>query len=75
MIHQLLFHADVTLRLLGSDDFAPTVKAEAAARLSEALVDGGLRIAVTEQLSLDEVARAHELVEAGHVGRVVLAIA
>jgi NADPH2:quinone reductase len=64
--------ADVTLRLLGSDDFAPAVKADAAARLSEALVGGVLRIDVTERLPLQEVAQAHELVEGGHNGRVVL---
>jgi len=64
--------ADVTLRLLGSDDFAPTVKADAAAHLTEALVDGTLQIPVTERLALHEVAEAHELVERGHAGRVIL---
>lgn len=64
--------ADVTLRLLGSDDFAPAVKADAAARLTEALVDRSLRIPVTERLPLDDVAQAHELLEGGHAGRVIL---
>ena len=66
--------ADVALRLLGSDDFAPAVKAEAAAALTDALGEGALRIAVTERLPLADIARAHELVEAGHAGRVVLAL-
>lgn len=64
--------SDVVLRLLGSDDFSPAVKAHAAAELTDALVEGALRIPVTERLPLDEVARAHELVEAGHSGRVVI---
>ena len=67
--------ADVTLRLLGSDDFAPAVKADAAARLSEALVDGSLHIGVTERLPLEDVARAHELVEGGRAGRIILKLA
>jgi NADPH:quinone reductase len=66
--------ADVTLRLLGSDDFAPAVKADAAARLTEALVDGSLRIQVAERLPLEEIARAHDLVEKGITGRVVLVL-
>jgi NADPH2:quinone reductase len=66
--------ADVTLRLLGSDDFAPAVKADAAARLTEALVDGSLRIPVTERLPLKEVAQAHERVERGHTGRIILQV-
>ena len=32
--------ADTTLRLLGSDDFRPAVKADAAAQLTDALIDG-----------------------------------
>jgi NADPH2:quinone reductase len=66
--------ADVTLRLLGSDDFAPAAKADAAARLTEALVDGSLHIPVTERLPLEEVARAHELVERGQSGRIILQV-
>jgi NADPH2:quinone reductase len=57
---------------LGSDDFAPAAKADAAGRLTAALVDGSLRVPVTERLPLEEVAEAHELVERGHTGRVIL---
>jgi hypothetical protein len=71
-IHWTLGFADVTLRLLGSDDFAPAVKADAAAWLTAALVDGSLRVLVTKRLPLEEVAEAHELVERGHTGRVIL---
>jgi NADPH:quinone reductase len=66
---------DVTLRLLGSDDFAPAVKAEAARHLTEALLEGGLHSDVVARLPLEEIARAHELVEAGAGGRVVVRVA
>lgn len=65
---------DVTLRLLGSDDFPAAVKAAAATELTAALAEGALHVEVTEHLPLDAVAEAHELVEAGHRGRVVLDI-
>ncbi len=64
--------ADVTLRLLGSDDFAPAVKADAARELTAAVVEGTLRVPVVRRLPLDEVATAHELVEQGAGGRVVI---
>jgi hypothetical protein len=38
--------ADITLRLLGSDDFHPQVKAQAASALTMALVEGDLRIPI-----------------------------
>jgi NADPH2:quinone reductase len=65
---------DTTLRLLGSDDFAPAVKDEAARTLTEALLDGSLRSDIAARFPLDQVARAHELVEAGAPGRVVIEI-
>jgi NADPH2:quinone reductase len=63
--------ADVTLRLLGSDDFRPQVKAEAARELTSALLDGTLRIDVRHRFELDDIALAHEAVEGGE-GRVVV---
>jgi NADPH2:quinone reductase len=64
--------ADTTLRLLGSDDFAPEVKARAASELTSALLDGTLRIPIAERLPLDAIAIAHEHVELGVGGRVLL---
>lgn len=64
--------ADVTLRLLGSDDFPAPVKAEAANQLTEALVEGALSSRIATVLPLDQIAEAHELVEAGTAGRVLL---
>lgn len=65
---------DVALRLLGSDDFPPEVKAHAAAELSRALVDGELRSKIAARFPLDRIAEAHELVEAGAPGRVLIEI-
>ena len=67
--------ADTTLRLLGSDDFTPSVKAHAAAELTAALAAGALRSTVAERVPLAEIARAHELVERGTAGRVVVEVA
>jgi NADPH:quinone reductase len=67
--------ADATLRLLGSDDFPPAVKADAAAQLTDALLDGALRSRIAERVPLQDIARAHELVEQGAGGRVILEIA
>jgi NADPH:quinone reductase len=66
--------ADTTLRLLGSDDFPPAVKADAARELTAALLDGSLRSVITERVPLSEIARAHELVERGVDGRVVVTL-
>lgn len=64
--------ADVSLRLLGSDDFPPAVKAEAACELTAALVEGSLKAAIAARLPLADIALAHELVEQGAGGRVLL---
>ena len=64
--------ADITLRLLGSDDFRPEVKAHAASELTDALVDGALRIPIAAPLPLEQIAQVHELVEGGAGGRVVV---
>lgn len=67
--------ADVSLRLLGSDDFPPAVKAEAARELTAALLEGRLRTAIARRLPLDDIALAHEQVERGAGGRVLLSLA
>ncbi|MGJ7524968.1 NADPH:quinone reductase [Variovorax sp. GB1P17] len=64
--------ADVSLHLLGSDDFPPAVKAEAARELTAALVEGSLRASIAARLSLADIAQAHEQVERGVGGRVLL---
>lgn len=67
-----LAFADVSLRLLGSDDFPPAVKAEAARDLTAALLEGRLRAAIAARLPLQDIALAHEQVERGAGGRVLL---
>lgn len=66
--------ADTTLRLLGSDDFPPAVKRKAANELTAALLDGSLRSVIAARVPLSEIARAHELVERGVDGRVVVLV-
>ncbi len=63
---------DATLRLLGSDDFAPAVKAAAARELTGALAAGSLRSEIAARFPLEEIASAHELVESGPPGRVII---
>ena len=70
-----LAFADVSLRLLGSDDFPPAVKAEAARELTAALLEGRLRAAIAARLPLQDIALAHEQVEQGAGGRVLLSLA
>lgn len=65
---------DIALRLLGSDDFPPQIKADAATALTEALTAGDLHIPIVERLPLDDLAHAHELIEGGIKGRVVVVI-
>jgi len=70
----LLFN-NVTVRLLGSDDFPVAAKDGAARDLSIAAAKGALPISIAATLPLGDVARAHELVEDGHpAGRVLLAL-
>lgn len=66
--------ADTTLRLLGSDDFPPAVKADAATELTRALVDRQLTITIAERLMLGDIAVAHTKVEHGTSGKIVLSI-
>ena len=65
---------NVTIRLLGSDDFPVTAKQQAAADLTTAARDGALPIAVGRPLPLADAAEAHERVDAGARERVLLAV-
>ena len=51
------------------------VKAEAANELTAALLEGRLRSAIAARLPLDDIALAHEQVERGAGGRVLLSLA
>jgi NADPH:quinone reductase-like Zn-dependent oxidoreductase len=58
-----------TLRLLGSDGFPAEGKRHAAADLTAAAADGALSVPVGAVLPLDEIAAAHDRVDAGATGR------
>jgi NADPH2:quinone reductase len=66
--------ANVTIRLLGSDDFPSAAKHHAAAELTVAAREGALRIPIDDPLPLDRIAEAHDRVDAGTRRRVVLAM-
>jgi NADPH:quinone reductase len=68
-----MLFANVTLRLLGSDDFPQAAKDAAARDLTAA--SPALSIPVAEVLPLARIAEAHELVESGGLaGRVLLSL-
>jgi NADPH2:quinone reductase len=65
---------NVVIRLLGSDDFPAEAKEQAAADLTTAARDGALSISIGEPFPLDEIADAHDRVDAGSRERVLIAI-
>jgi NADPH2:quinone reductase len=70
----LLFN-NVTLRLLGSDDFPADARRQAVADIGRALADGRLRPRIAARLPLERIADAHELVERrSRPGRVLLTV-
>lgn len=69
-----MLFANLTIRLLGSDDFPPDAKHQAAADLTAAARDGALHIPIDDPLPLDRIAEAHDRVDAGARRRVLLSI-
>lgn len=69
----LLFD-NVTIRLLGSDDFPADAKQDAARDLTAAAAAGALDIPIAEPLPLEQIAAAHDQVDTGSRARVLLAI-
>jgi NADPH:quinone reductase len=70
-----MLFSNLTIRLLGSDDFPADAKRQAATDLTMAADEGALAIPIGEPLPLDRIADAHERVDAGGRERVLLAIA
>lgn len=66
--------ANVTIRLLGSDDFPVAAKREAASVLTTAAGDGALSISIGDPLPLDGIAEAHDRVDAGARERVLISL-
>jgi NADPH2:quinone reductase len=69
-----MLFANLTIRLLGSDDFPPAARLQAAADLTSAARDGALSIPIGDPLPLDHIAEAHDRVDAGTHARVLVAI-
>jgi NADPH2:quinone reductase len=69
-----MLFANLTIRLLGSDDFPPAAEREAAEDLTTAARDGALSIPISDPLPLDRIAEAHDRVDVGARQRVLLAI-
>jgi NADPH2:quinone reductase len=65
---------NVTIRLLGSDDFTEDAKRQAATDLTAAAAAGDLEIRVADPFPLDAVAQAHDQVDADNRRRVLLAL-
>jgi NADPH2:quinone reductase len=66
---------NTVVRLLGSDDFPSAAKQQAASDLTEAAAQGSLAIRVARTLPLEEIATAHDLVDEGIRGRVLVSVA
>jgi NADPH:quinone reductase len=69
----LLFN-NVTLRLMGSDDFPAEAKRQAARDLTSAAAVGALTIEVGDRYPLTDIAKAHDRIDAGGSGRILLTI-
>jgi NADPH:quinone reductase len=70
-----LLFKNIRVDFLGSDDFTEADKADAARGINEALVAGWRGFEIIERLPLEEIATAHERLEApGSPGRVVVSI-
>jgi NADPH2:quinone reductase len=65
---------NITIRLLGSDDFPAASKQHAAVDVTAAARDGALSIPIGTPLPLERAAEAHDRVDAGGRDRVLLAI-
>jgi NADPH:quinone reductase len=70
-----MLFANVTIRLLGSDDFPADAKDAAAADLTKAAAQSALSIPIAEVIPLARIAAAHELIESGRApGRVLVSV-
>ncbi|MFF3373726.1 NADPH:quinone reductase [Streptomyces sp. NPDC002680] len=69
----LLFN-NVTLRLFGSDDFPAEARRQATRDLTSAAAVGALTVQVGDRYSLEDIAKAHDRVDAGGRGRVLLGV-
>ena len=69
-----MLFTNLTIRLLGSDDFPRAAKRQAAVDLTTATREGALSMPTGDPMPLDRIAEAHDRVDAGTRERVLLAI-
>jgi NADPH2:quinone reductase len=69
-----MLFANVTIRLLGSDDFPVEAKRQAARDLTNAAAAGALHIEIGQTYPLHRIADAHDHVDAGTRGRILVDI-
>jgi NADPH2:quinone reductase len=69
-----LLFANVTLRMMGSDDFPVAARQLAVRDLTSAAAAGALKVTVAERYSLTDIASSHDRVDAGARGRVLVTI-
>jgi NADPH2:quinone reductase len=69
----LLFN-NVTLRLFGSDDFPDQARRQAVRDLTAAAAVGALTVEIGASYPLHEIAKAHDRVDAGVRGRVLVTV-
>jgi NADPH:quinone reductase len=70
-----MLFANLTIRLLGSDDFPAEAKDAAARDLTDAAAQSALSITIAEIIPLAQIAAAHELIESGRAsGRVLVSL-
>ncbi len=67
-----LLFANTTLRMMGSDDFSTSAKAIAVQELTAAASLGVLQLVVAARYELSDIALAHNQVDAGARGRILL---
>ena len=67
-----LLFANTTLRMMGSDDFSTSAKAIAVQELTAAASLGVLQLVVAARYELSDIALAHNQVDAGVRGRILL---
>lgn len=65
---------NVTIRLLGSDDFPIEARRQAAVDLTTAARDGALTVTVADAIPLARTADAHQRVDEGPRSRIVVAV-
>jgi NADPH:quinone reductase len=69
-----MLFANLTIRLLGSDDFPLAAKRQAAVELTTAARERALSIPIDDPLPLDRIAEAHDRVDSGARQRVLVVI-